>query len=264
MKYSSFPLIVVVIVGSSYFFNLLIDECGLPIVNLRYIHIKITIIMANLSANHPTIALHICDRNLTPLLTSSRPSQSIQASEATQALHILTTTSINAYETARHLGYGAPQRIMAETVNDGPVLLQSYINPSSVIPRSITNGVVHSTNGFLNHLLDVGRPSTGLSEQSTSTEIANPVGPPVTNGFDTDGYTTDERSNDESTAIQPPPMLFSTVVVPRRTDLGEGRTVAMRMERIGRHFQREWFREQVAEREQASRERSMDGDNNDG
>jgi len=219
--------------------------------------------MANLSANHPTIALHISDRNLTPLLTSSQPSRSIPDSEATQALHILTTTSINAYETARHLGYGAPQRIMLETVNDGPVILQSYLNPSSVLPRSITNGV-HSTNGFLNHLLDVGRPNTGVSEQTTSTEIANPMGPPLTNGFDTDyGYTTDERSNDESTAIQPPPMLFSTVVVPRRTDLSEGRTVAMRMERIGRQFQREWFRGQIAEREQTSRERSTDGDKND-
>lgn len=223
--------------------------------------------MANLSANHPTIALHISDRTLTPLLSSSQASQidpDAVTSQA-QALQTLTQTSITAYETTRRLGLGVPQRLMIETANDGPVLLQSYMNPSSVIPRNLVGGV-DDTNGYVNDLLDVGRPSTGVSEQTTITELPNTGEPsrPLTNGFDSDhGLIIEEHSDDESTAIQPPPMLFATVVVPRRSDLSEGRTVAMRMERVGRQFQREWVREQVAEREQASRERSAEG-NDDG
>jgi len=208
--------------------------------------------MSNLSANHSTIAFHISDRTLTPLLSSSQQSQqhvshSDGSGSQTQALHALTTASINAYETARRLGYGAMQRLMIETTNNGPVLLQSYMNPSSVIPRGLISDV-EITDGHMNDLLDVGRPSTGISEQTTSSELANSEQLlHLTNGFDTNhGPLMDENSGDESSAIQPPPTLFATVVVPRRSELGGGRTVAMRMERLGRQFQREWVREQVA------------------
>jgi len=149
---------------------------------------------------------------------------------------------------------------MIETSNDGPVLLQSYLNPSSITSRNLDGGV-ENTNGYLHDLLDVGRPSTGVSEPSTETNTGGPSHP-LTNGFDTD-HGLEEHSGDEYTVIQPPPTLFGTVVVPSRSDLNEGRTVAMRMERVGRQFQREWLREQVLEREQAPRERSADG-NDDG
>lgn len=209
------------------------------------------------------IAFSISDRNLTPLLSSSQDNQHVPGSDNTQAqaLHALTTTSITAYETARRLGYGTLQRLMIETGNDGPVLLQSYLDPSSVVPRSLINHI-SNTDGDTTDLLDVGRPSTGISEQTTINELAHAEGSPLPlmNGFDNNGPHAEEDSIDDSAAIQPPPTLFATIVVSRRADLGEGRSVAMRMERLGRQFQREWVREQVAEREQAQRETQTDGE----
>lgn len=221
--------------------------------------------MSNLSTSHPTIALHVSDQTLTPLLSSSQSLQTLSDSNVTvpqaQALNALTSTSITTYETARRLALGLPQRVIIETANDGPILLQSYLDPTSVTPRNLINRV-DSTDEYLNDLLDVGRPSTGVSDQTTINGLEN-VGRtshPLTNGFGDDhGANSEAHSGEDSTAIQPPPMLFSTVVVPRRSDLDEGRTVAMRIERMGRQFQREWLREQVTEREQASRDRSADG-----
>jgi len=216
--------------------------------------------MSNISASYPTIGLHISDQTLTPILSSSQTiSDSDVSVPQAQALNALTTTAITAYETARRLGLGLPQRLIIETANDGPMLLQSYLDPSLVTPRNLINNV---DNNNLDDLLDVGRPSTGSSEETTINGLGNVGGPSdsLTNGFDDEhGATTEAQSGEDTTAIQPPPMLFATVVVPRRSELNDGRTVAMRVERMGRQFQREWLREQVAEREQASRARSTDG-----
>lgn len=224
--------------------------------------------MSNISANHPTIAVHVSDETLTPLLSSSHSTQTSESDVAVpqaQALNALTTTSITAYETARRLGLGLPQRLIIETTSDGPVLLQSYLHPSFITPRNLLNNV--DSGNELDELLDVGRPSTGTSEQTTINGVSNAGGPspPLTNGFGDDhGATAESQSGDETIGIQLPPMLFATVVIPRPSDLTEGRTVAMRMERMGRQFQREWLREQVAEREQASRARSTGDDGDDG
>ncbi|KAI0101772.1 hypothetical protein GGR51DRAFT_311069 [Nemania sp. FL0031] len=87
--------------------------------------------MANLPAQHPHLAIHLTDRALTPLITSARaPSQ----------LDFLTTlshTALSAHESAQRLGLGVPQRIMVEH-GDGPVLLQTFLNPHTTPPTTST------------------------------------------------------------------------------------------------------------------------------
>ncbi|KAI2606013.1 uncharacterized protein GGS25DRAFT_369265 [Hypoxylon fragiforme] len=106
--------------------------------------------MANLPSQHPHLSLHLTDRALTPLITSSRSRPQLDA------LTSLSHSALNAHESALRLGLGAPQRIIVEhdtstsTLSSstssslttsssaslfptGPVLLQSFLraNPSS-------------------------------------------------------------------------------------------------------------------------------------
>lgn len=207
------------------------------------------------------IALQISDCTLRTLTTSAQPSpQSDAAISQAQALNALTTTSITTFETtARRLGYGLPQRLMIETTEGGEVLLQSYLSPTSMLPRPLVDEA-DNRKGYLSDLLDVGRPSTSASHQTSNTEIANLERPihPLTNGFGTPHLPVVEESpDDESVAVQPPPDLYATVVA-RRADLREARVVLTNIERVSRQLQREWLIEQVVEREQAPRARPTD------
>jgi hypothetical protein len=89
------------------------------------------------------IAIHLADRALTPLisssaaslaqaevplLSSSGPSNFTGRSQA-QSLTSLTTAAITAYDSAARLDLGLPQRILIETTSRGPVILHSYLNP---------------------------------------------------------------------------------------------------------------------------------------
>jgi Family of unknown function (DUF5308) len=82
--------------------------------------------MTALPASHPRLAHHLSDPALTPLLSSATPSTSQFA-----ALGAFTTASIAAYESAKKLGLGLPQRIIIETSRDGPLVLHSCLTPPS-------------------------------------------------------------------------------------------------------------------------------------
>ncbi|KAI0179176.1 hypothetical protein GGR52DRAFT_588933 [Hypoxylon sp. FL1284] len=77
--------------------------------------------MANLPSQHPHLGLHLADRSLTPLVSSSRTRPQLDA------LTSLTHAALGVHESALRLGLGAPQRVMVEHAAAGPVLLQSYM-----------------------------------------------------------------------------------------------------------------------------------------
>lgn len=208
------------------------------------------------------IAVQVSDRNLNTFTTSAKSlhQQSEVAISQAEALNALTATSITTFErTARRFGYGTPQRILVET--DGPVLLQSYLSPSSVV-----GGEEGNRNAYLSDLLDVGRPSTTASHQTNSTELANPERPsyPLKNGFGTPHLAmpgVEENLGDESMASQPPPNLYATVVA-RRADLREARIALTNIERVSRRLQQEWLMEENMESVQATKAGSTNEDVN--
>ena len=79
--------------------------------------------MANLPSQHPNLSLHLTDSALTPLITSAR------AQSHLESLTALSHTALDAHESAQRFGLGAPQRIMVEHGANGPVVLQSFLNP---------------------------------------------------------------------------------------------------------------------------------------
>ncbi|KAI1186812.1 hypothetical protein F5B17DRAFT_345363 [Nemania serpens] len=82
--------------------------------------------MANLPSQHPDLAIHLTDRALTPLISSARTKQHIDA------LTTLAHTALSAHESAHRLGLGPPQRIIVEH-GEGPVLLQAFLSPRAPV-----------------------------------------------------------------------------------------------------------------------------------
>lgn len=165
--------------------------------------------MANLPAQHPSLALHLVDRSLTPLITSA------QSQQQAQALVGLSQTALGAHETAQRLGLGIPQRIMVEHASNGPVLLQSFLNPGSA---QSPQGAQSSINGQ--------RPR-GTSAQGSS-------------GHDHISTLLGDSEATEAEDVNAPPLLIGTVIAPTSDAVLESRRAAARLERVGREVQAKW------------------------
>lgn len=205
----------------------------------------------------PQLALHLADRALTPIVSSSRqPSSSspAQTRVQAQALSAITTTALSAYESASRLGLGVPERIMIETQSSGAIVLHSYLNPlptqrpssRRIQSRESGDGIADQTRAELRQIHGSGDNDNG--EEQGSEVLVNGVG-----GLDFDDA--DDTDND---SIQPP-LLIASVVGSSAAQSGDARRAAARLERTGRTFQREWLREQ-----EQSRQRNEIADEEDG
>ncbi|KAI1497111.1 hypothetical protein F5X99DRAFT_413428 [Biscogniauxia marginata] len=122
--------------------------------------------MANLPSQHPSLSLHLSDRTLTPLISSSRtPSQ-------LQSLTLLSHTALSAHESAQRLGLGAPQRIMVEHGSgdhphqpQGPVLLHMFLSSSSA---AVGDGGARGGVGSRGSDASGRAPTTASTNTSTS------------------------------------------------------------------------------------------------
>jgi hypothetical protein len=221
---------------------------------------KEAIKMTTLPTPDRHVSIHLSDRALTPLISSSRPhpttystpqSQS-QSQSQSQALSSITTTAITAYDSASRLGLGLPQRVMIETRNAGPVMLHSYLNPqSSQLPRSRPTRNQENGRGIIEQAREDLRPLSGTSDgSSTKQRNDNEV---LVNGVD---YGKDLDTADgaivEENVVQQPPLLIASVIAASTAEAGEARRAAARLERMGREFQREWAREQEEQLEAAT------------
>jgi len=205
--------------------------------------------MANrqsLPSTSSPLVLHLSDRALTPIVSSSRSSstnhQSRESRTQAQALSSLTSTAITAYDTASRLGLGVPLRIMIETTS-GPLILHSFLNPQSTHRQRSQR--VHSDDGrgIVEQTRDDLRPLSGTTDTGSIGEGRDKSEALVNGIAHENNVPTEDDENDEST-IRPAPLLIASVVAPSAADAGEARRAAARLERTGREFQREWIREQ--------------------
>ncbi|KAL3422493.1 hypothetical protein PVAG01_06649 [Phlyctema vagabunda] len=208
--------------------------------------------MAALPSSNANLAIHLCDRALTPLISSSSqsegPSPSSKQSQHSssspsqaEALATLSSTAIAAYDTASRLQLGLPQRIMISTgppSSSGPVILHSYLNPA-VTPRqraAAARGIVQSARDEL-------RPLTATTVDSDPDEpeeegtLVNGVG-----GREDDAKDIDDDDGEEDPSVAP--LLIASVVAPKTEDTTDARRAAAKLEKMGKEFQRVWTMEQ--------------------
>lgn len=172
--------------------------------------------MANLPSKHPNLAIHLVDRTLTPLITSSHTQLQSQSLASISQVALLT------YETAQRLGLGSPQRIMIEHASNGPILLHSFLDPSTgKLTRSQYN-----SNSTLNPLVDIG----SLDLRDTSETGTNQRHSAQLSG-ESDG------PEDDADA---PPLLLGTVITRSPETVLEARRAAARLERIAKEVQAKW------------------------
>lgn len=157
--------------------------------------------MASLPSQHPTLSLHLTDVTLTPLITSSTSRASLAS------LTSLTNGALNSRAAAQRANLGTPQRIMVEYPDDGAVVLQSYLDP---IPDASEDKLAPTR--------------AGPEHRGSTSSIGSMSGLP--------GQELDEDAV---------PMLVGVVVAGSSEEAREARRAAVRLERLGREFQREWM-----------------------
>lgn len=188
--------------------------------------------MTTLPTTNSQIATHLSDRALTPLVSSSQTTDPNSQAQA-QALSALTSTAITAYDSAARLGLGLPQRILIESRGSGPVVLHSFLNPVHQL-RPLQALSADNGRGIVEQAREELRPLSGSSAGGEGLD-----GGELVNGVDGK----DGLEEDDEGAVQQPPLLIASVVVPNAGGAGEARRVAAGLERVGREFQREWVRE---------------------
>ncbi|PVH74131.1 hypothetical protein DL98DRAFT_34091 [Cadophora sp. DSE1049] len=183
--------------------------------------------MARVPPQTDPFGLHVADRALNPILSSSQSPSSrnttSQSRRQFQSLSSLTTTAINAHDTASRLGLGTPQRIMVETQSSGPVVLTSYLHSPDRSRATI----------------EQPQETPRLLGETSDDENAHEE--PV-NGLDESDHKPREVGVGEFEQRNRPPLLIATVVASSATEIGEARRSAARLEKTGRNFQREWSR----------------------
>ncbi|CCF33325.1 hypothetical protein CH063_05537 [Colletotrichum higginsianum] len=172
--------------------------------------------MASLPSQHPSLALHLTDRALNPILTSAHSQAQLEA------LTSLTTTSLTAHAAANRFSLGPAQRIIVEHGPGSPVVLASFLNGADALPHD-GEGPAAVNNNY-NH---------------TSAASSRPVSSGVAAGA--------ARTADSSAGrriFDAAPMLVGVVVAATGEEAMEARRAAGRLERVGREFQREWAAEE--------------------
>ncbi|OHE97189.1 hypothetical protein CORC01_07443 [Colletotrichum orchidophilum] len=194
--------------------------------------------MASLPSQHPSLALHLTDRALNPILTSAHSQSQLEA------LTSLTTTSLTAHAAANRFSLGPAQRIIVEHGPGSPVVLASFLNGADALPNSSDGeGSVTLAPAAANNKSSLSRPvpsgvpgAAPIAESSSSLSAAAGLGVPSRAISDTG-----KLGEDAENAA---PMLVGMVVAATGEEAMEARRAAGRLERVGREFQREWAAEE--------------------
>ncbi|OTA84646.1 hypothetical protein M434DRAFT_400394 [Hypoxylon sp. CO27-5] len=218
--------------------------------------------MANLPSQHPHLSLHLTDRALTPLITSSRTRPQLDA------LTSLSHGALSAHESALRLGLGSPQRIMVEHPDNGPVLLQSFLradapaHPTTTTnttatatanPSSPSSSATAAANGHQPSSSDPNEPPSPISpstEASPTSAVERRLQQLQLHGSnsvaldDTDATSPTLDIGEEEDA-NAPPMLVGLVVAPSADEARDARRAAARLERVGREIQARWAEAQI-------------------
>ncbi|KAG5991990.1 hypothetical protein E4U43_003884 [Claviceps pusilla] len=90
--------------------------------------------MAHLPSKHPTLAIHLSEKKLTPIITSSSTTSNLKA------LSSLAKSALYAQKTARRARLGQLQRIVVEYPDSGPVVLETFLDPPETADATTTTG----------------------------------------------------------------------------------------------------------------------------
>ncbi|QSZ33316.1 hypothetical protein DSL72_002904 [Monilinia vaccinii-corymbosi] len=225
--------------------------------------------------SNPNLSLHLTDTSLTPLLSasssSSNPSTSNRPPDAkslqSPSLTTLSTTALSAYNSSLHLNLGQPQRIIVETEASGPVLLHSFISPSSTRFQKPAPSLRHSTS-MLTHI------STHANTQNQINGLEHTNGASSTRGLEIlsaareelrplSGMTEDSHAKQEHHDLRDEgaqvPLLVGTVVARSAEQMGEARRAAHRIEIAAHGFQRELIKSAEEKREAEDEGTAGDG-----
>ncbi|TLS25843.1 hypothetical protein PpBr36_07061 [Pyricularia pennisetigena] len=95
--------------------------------------------MATIPQLHPRLSLHLADRSLTPLISTSKTLATGGGSggrnheeqqKKQDALASLASTALTIHDAALHFGLGRPQRVLADY--GGPVMIQTFLDPAAL------------------------------------------------------------------------------------------------------------------------------------
>ncbi|KAK1980773.1 hypothetical protein LZ30DRAFT_540983, partial [Colletotrichum cereale] len=190
--------------------------------------------MASLPSQHPSLALHLTDRALNPILTSARSQPQLEA------LTSLTTTALTAHAAANRFSLGPAQRIIVEHGPGSPVVLASFLNGADALPNG-GEGPASSSPAAANNRASssaLSRPvSSGVASGATPTAESSAAASARTGAIPDMG----KLGEDSESAA---PMLVGVVVAATGEESMEARRAAGRLERVGREFQREWAAEE--------------------
>ncbi|KAH8811709.1 hypothetical protein F5884DRAFT_783104 [Xylogone sp. PMI_703] len=214
--------------------------------------------MAALQSSNPHLAIHLSDRSLTPLVSSSSRSTATASGNNTQAqaLSSLTTAAISAYDSASRLSLGLPQRVMIETSDAGPVILHSFLNPQTAQRQQQHVARRSNSHTYGRRIVEEVRENMRpLSSTTDGSSVAVDGFDSMVNGMTgatggslgkhaVEGEDDDAEGLQSENEMQQPPLLIATVVASGTDEVREARQAAARLERMGREFQREWAREQ--------------------
>ncbi|KAF9880800.1 hypothetical protein CkaCkLH20_01842 [Colletotrichum karsti] len=188
--------------------------------------------MASLPSQHPSLALHLTDRALNPILTSAHSQTQLEA------LTSLTTTSLTAHAAANRFSLGPAQRIIVEHGPGSPVVLASFLNGADALPNGReTSASAAAAAANSNNTPSASRPATSGAASATPTTAQSAAVSTAAGGAE--GKTGADAENAA-------PMLVGVVVAGTGEEAMEARRAAGRLERVGREFQREWAAEEMA------------------
>lgn len=225
----------------------------------------------SLPSQHPHLAIHLTDRALTPVISSSLPpatfssqpqakpktfstsppssasssSSSPTASESptssqADSLALLTSTALSSYDTAKRLDRGAPLRTMIEYGSPPPAPPPNKEGPGGpVVLHSYMcpMGLVFGAPGARNRRRgSQGSLTTAAAEEDTTEDEGD--GKAVASQERVEVENEGEGADGEGPNA--PPMFTSTVVAPDASHLRDARRAAGRLERLARVVQTEW------------------------
>ncbi|KAH8893427.1 hypothetical protein GQ53DRAFT_763723 [Thozetella sp. PMI_491] len=175
--------------------------------------------MASLPSQHPSLALHLTDRALTPIISTSNGGNPDQQA----ALDALASTALAAHASALRLELGHPVRVMVEFEDNGPLVLSSLLDPEVMAqPAPLLNGSQDSA--------ESQRTETTLVDIHTGAEHA-------------------EQSDGSHDSLHATPILVGVVVAPSGDHAPEARRATSRLERVGKQFQDALVEEQRQDHE---------------
>ncbi|KAK1967407.1 hypothetical protein LY78DRAFT_606730 [Colletotrichum sublineola] len=190
--------------------------------------------MASLPSQHPSLALHLTDRALNPILTSARSQPQLEA------LTSLTTTALTAHAAANRFSLGPAQRIIVEHGPSSPVVLASFLNGADALPNG-GEGSAAAANIRTSSSAPSRPVSSGVTTGATSTAESSAAAAAARGA----GAIPDlGKPGEDSESVAP--MLVGVVAAATGEETMEARRAAGRLERVGRDFQREWAAEESA------------------